>query len=72
MSDFRPLVLESGAHHALNGPDALVVDILKLSAGQAGAGLACAYVAPGVVLTVPASGDAQIGQPHGSGFGSSP
>jgi len=56
MSDFRPLVLENGAHHALNGPDALVVDILKLSAGQAGAGLACAYVAPGVVLTTPESG----------------
>lgn len=56
MSDFRPLVLENGAHHGLNGPDALVVDILKLNAGQAGAGLACMYVAPGVVLTAPASG----------------
>ena len=56
MSDFRPLVLNGGVHQNLHGPDALVVDILKLSAGQAGPGLASLYIAPGVVLAAPESG----------------
>jgi hypothetical protein len=30
MADYYPLVLESGVHHNLHAPDALVVDILKL------------------------------------------
>jgi hypothetical protein len=56
MADYFPLVLESGVHHNIHGPDALVVDILKLSAGAAGPGLSSVYMTPGALLTVPESG----------------
>ena len=56
MADFRPLVLNGGVHQNLHGPDVLVTDILKLSAGQAGPGLASLYMVPGVILTAPESG----------------
>ena len=56
MSDFRPLVLENGVHQNLHGPDALVVDILKLGPGAAGAGLAPFKIDPGVLQSAPESG----------------
>ena len=56
MADFRPVVLNGGVHQNLHGPDALVVDILKLIAGAAGPGLASFYMTPGLVLSAPESG----------------
>ena len=64
MSDFRPLTLQGGVHKNVHGPDALVVDILKLSAGAAGAGLASLYLAPGVVLAAPESGAVESDGTH--------